>query len=92
MPGGAFIGANVAGYMSNRFGRKPSIIMANVFWVVGCALSSAAQSVAMLIVGRFIKGICVGWCSSQVPVYLAEQSPRVRNDFVHACGLTTNLV
>ena len=77
MPGGAFIGANVAGVVSNRFGRKPSIIMATVFWVIGCALCSAAQSVGMLVVGRLIKGICVGWCSSQVPVYLAEQSPKV---------------
>ncbi|VDC00637.1 unnamed protein product [Peniophora sp. CBMAI 1063] len=92
MPGGAFIGANVAGYVSNRFGRKPSIIMATVFWVIGCALCSAAQSVGMLVVGRLIKGICVGWCSSQVPVYLAEQSPKeIRGRLVGCQQLATTI-
>ncbi|KIY50738.1 high affinity glucose transporter [Fistulina hepatica ATCC 64428] len=76
MPGGAFCGALVAGPVSNRFGRKKSIIFSLIFWVVGCVLSCASQDVAMLIVGRFVKGLCVGWTSSQIPVYLAEQSPK----------------
>ncbi|KIY46120.1 sugar transporter [Fistulina hepatica ATCC 64428] len=76
MPAGAFIGALVAGPISNRLGRKKSISFSTIFWIVGCALSSASQDVAMLVVSRVIKGICVGWTSSQVPVYLAEQSPK----------------
>ncbi|KIY46119.1 sugar transporter [Fistulina hepatica ATCC 64428] len=76
MPAGAFIGALIAGPVSNRVGRKKSIIMSTAFWIVGCVLSCASQDVAMLIVSRIIKGVCVGWTSSQVPVYLAEQSPK----------------
>ena len=29
----------------------------------------------MLVVGRFINGICVGICSAQVPVYISELAP-----------------
>lgn len=29
----------------------------------------------MLIVGRFINGVCVGICSAQVPVYVSELAP-----------------
>ncbi|KAK0200389.1 general substrate transporter [Desarmillaria ectypa] len=76
MPGGAFIGALIAGPVSNHLGRKKSIILSTICWTIGCILSCAAQNIGMLIIGRFIKGICVGWTSGQVPVYLAEQSPR----------------
>ena len=83
MPGGAFIGANVAGYVSNRFGRKPSIIIATIFWVIGCALSAAAQGVGMLVVGRIISGISVGLASSTVPLYQAEvTAPAVRGRYI----------
>lgn len=85
MPGGAFFGANIAGHVSDRFGRKPSIIFATIFWIIGCILSCAAQNVGMLIVGRFVKGICVGWCSSQVPVYLAEQAPKAIRGRLVSC-------
>jgi MFS family permease len=29
----------------------------------------------MLIVGRFINGLCVGICSAQIPVYVGELAP-----------------
>ena len=36
----------------------------------------------MLIVGRFINGVCVGICSAQVPVYVSELAPPNRRGFV----------
>lgn len=36
----------------------------------------------MLIVGRFINGICVGICSAQVPVYVAELAPAHKRGLV----------
>ncbi|EIM84473.1 general substrate transporter [Stereum hirsutum FP-91666 SS1] len=76
MPAGAFIGANIGGYVSDRLGRKKSLLVSIVFWIVGCILACAAQDVAMLVVGRIVKGVTVGWTSGQVPAYLAEQSPK----------------
>ena len=43
--------------------------------VIGCILVSASQNVGMLVVGRFINGLCVGICSAQVPVYVSELAP-----------------
>ena len=36
----------------------------------------------MLIVGRFINGVCVGICSAQVPVYVSELAPPNRRGLV----------
>ena len=36
----------------------------------------------MLIVGRFINGICVGICSAQVPVYISELAPPSKRGMV----------
>lgn len=64
MPAGAFIGANIGGYVSDRLGRKKSLLVSIVFWIVGCILACAAQDVAMLVVGRIVKGVTVGWTRS----------------------------
>ena len=43
--------------------------------VVGSIIVCASQNIGMLIVGRFINGLCVGICSAQVPVYISELAP-----------------
>ncbi|KAA8916654.1 hypothetical protein TRICI_001180 [Trichomonascus ciferrii] len=74
MPGGSLVGAILAGFVCDRLGRKTTIQFSCILWIIGSILSCAAQNIAMLIVGRFINGLCVGFTSSQVPVYLAEIS------------------
>ncbi|CAN6595064.1 high-affinity hexose transporter Hxt7p [Trichomonascus vanleenenianus] len=76
MAGGSFIGSLCAGYFSDRFGRKYVIQGAAVFWCIGAAIQSSSQNVTQLIFGRLISGFGIGFSSSQVPVYLAELSPK----------------
>ncbi|KAJ5610228.1 hypothetical protein N7510_006947 [Penicillium lagena] len=75
MPGGSFVGSLFSGILSDRFGRKTSIQIGSVIWLIGSGISCAAQNYPMLIVGRFINGLCVGICSAQVPVYVSELAP-----------------
>ncbi|KAJ5983297.1 hypothetical protein N7481_005396 [Penicillium waksmanii] len=82
MPGGSFIGALVSGLLTDAFGRKSSIQIGSVIWIIGSVISCAAQNFPMLIVGRFINGICVGICSAQVPVYVAELAPAHKRGLV----------
>lgn len=69
---GSVLGALAAGPISDRFGRRDSIFFACFWWLVGTAVQVSTHSVAQLIVGRILNGVCVGITSSQVPVYLAE--------------------
>ncbi|KAJ6007714.1 hypothetical protein N7540_011690 [Penicillium herquei] len=72
MAGGSVMGALVAGPISNRLGRRDSILFACIWWLIGTTIQVACNGEAMLIVGRLLNGFCVGITSSQVPVYLAE--------------------
>jgi SP family galactose:H+ symporter-like MFS transporter len=72
---GAVIGASVAGTLSDRFGRRRVILVTALMFVIGALLSAAADSVAMLIVGRLLIGIAIGVASMLTPLYLAEIAP-----------------
>lgn len=69
---GSVAGSAIAGPLSDRFGRRDSIMFACLFWLVGTAVQVASQNRGTLIAGRILNGITVGVTSSQVPVYLAE--------------------
>jgi MFS family permease len=73
---GSVLGSLVAGPISNWWGRRNSIAIACVPWMIGTALQTSCNGVAMLIVGRLLNGVTVGITSSQVPVYLAEIAQR----------------
>lgn len=75
MAGGSFLGAIASGFLTDRLGRKKTIQVGCLFWMLGSILICASQNIAMLIVGRIINGFCVGICSAQVPVYISELAP-----------------
>jgi len=75
MAGGSYIASLFSGFLSDALGRKRTIMVGAVIWVIGSIIVAASQNIAMLIVGRFINGICVGICSAQVPVYITEIAP-----------------
>lgn len=49
---GSFFGAISASFVSEPFGRRPSLMTCGFFWVVGAVIQSSAQNVAQLIIGR----------------------------------------
>ncbi|XP_029975041.1 solute carrier family 2, facilitated glucose transporter member 1-like [Salarias fasciatus] len=75
--GGMFGSFSVALFV-NRFGRKNSMLMANVLAFIAAAFmgfSQLAGSFEMLIVGRFIIGLYSGLSTGFVPMYVEEISP-----------------
>jgi len=70
----------------DRFGRKRTIQIGAAIATVGGVLQCAAQSLAMILVGRIVAGWAVGLMSMSVPVYQAECAhPKIRGMIV---GLT----
>ncbi|EIW77215.1 general substrate transporter [Coniophora puteana RWD-64-598 SS2] len=83
MPAGSLIGALTVTKLADAIGRKKTILLAGLVWVVGSILQSAAQERGMLVAGRIINGFSVGLYSATVPVYQSEVThPALRGRFV----------
>jgi SP family galactose:H+ symporter-like MFS transporter len=72
---GAALGAAAAGYLSGHLGRKRSLILGAVLFVVGSLVCGFAWSPGSLIVGRVVLGLAIGIASFTAPLYLAEVAP-----------------
>lgn len=72
---GATSGALLGGPIADRVGRKKSLIIAGVIFVVGTVVCALAPSIAVLVAGRIALGYAVGVASVVVPLYLAEMAP-----------------
>lgn len=64
-----------AGFMCDFFGRKVTIMVASVVFVAGAVIMGAAENKEMLLAGRIVVGIGIGFASMTVPVYVAEAAP-----------------
>lgn len=52
-----------ASYTTRRLGRRLTMLVAGVFFIVGVIFNGAAQNLAMLIVGRILLGCGVGFAN-----------------------------
>ncbi|KAK9479319.1 general substrate transporter [Lipomyces japonicus] len=83
MAGGSFFGSLFSGRLSDFTGRKYAVQAGALVWIFGSLVQCTVRGTKQLMLGRFISGIAIGICSSQVPVYIAELSPkRIRGRLV----------
>ncbi|KAI4991096.1 hypothetical protein ZWY2020_039467 [Hordeum vulgare] len=71
----ALVASLFAASVTRVAGRKWSMFVGGITFLVGCALNGAAENMAMLILGRVFLGVGVGFANQSVPVYLSEMAP-----------------
>ena len=71
----AAVGALIGGKISDRIGRRTTIIVLAVLFFVGVLVAVFSPGFAILVAGRIILGLAVGGASTVVPVFLAELAP-----------------
>ena len=71
----AWIFSMIAGYCTEHWGRKLSIIIASFLCTLGSIIMAIAYNVWILLLGRFVVGAGVGLASMAVPMYIAEVAP-----------------
>ncbi|XP_055021888.1 solute carrier family 2, facilitated glucose transporter member 5-like [Boleophthalmus pectinirostris] len=78
-PMGGFFGSLMVAPLVNKLGRKGTLLFNNIFSIVPAVMmgvSEISKSYEIIIVARFIVGICAGLSSNVVPMYLGEISPK----------------
>ncbi|XP_073053310.1 sugar transport protein 8-like [Primulina eburnea] len=74
-----YLAALVASFFASRactvLGRKLTILMASSFFILGAVFSASANVLWVLILGRILFGIGVGFGNEAVPLFLTEVAP-----------------
>ncbi len=73
---GCIPGALFAGYVSDRFGRKKSLIMAAVLFFLSALGTGFSENFTTFMLYRILGGLGVGMASVVSPIFIAEVSPR----------------
>jgi DHA1 family tetracycline resistance protein-like MFS transporter len=69
-----FLASPVLGYISDRIGRKPVLLVSLIGSVIGYAVMANAHSLTMLFIARIIAGIC-GASVGTAAAYIADITP-----------------
>ena len=72
---GAIIGCVIAGSVSDKYGRRPGLLMAASIFAISSLAMAFAPDLSFFIAARFMAGIGVGMASMLSPMYIAEVSP-----------------
>ncbi|WP_216599904.1 sugar porter family MFS transporter [Sphingomonas sp. AP4-R1] len=72
---GAVIGALATSWLSERIGRKITVLVVAAVFAIGAVACSLAPTVPLLVAGRLLLGIAVGASTQVVPMYISELAP-----------------
>ena len=72
---GCILGSAAAGALADRFGRRGILFTAGAVFGVGALLSAFAPSIGILLAGRLVVGIAIGFSSVVAPLYISEIAP-----------------
>ncbi|XP_027176674.1 sugar transport protein 14 [Coffea eugenioides] len=79
-------------YVTRNKGRRMSIMCGAVSFFAGGLINAAAENIAMLIIGRCLLGVGIGFGNQAVPLYLSEMAPaKIRGAVNQLFQLTTCL-
>ncbi|MFT5676112.1 MAG: SP family sugar:H+ symporter-like MFS transporter [Paraglaciecola sp.] len=72
---GCAIGAFTAGRLADKFGRRPLLITAAIFFIISAWGSGIAGSSFEFVIYRIFGGLAVGAASVMAPAYISEIAP-----------------
>ncbi|CAG9135109.1 unnamed protein product [Plutella xylostella] len=86
------LGCLISGWMMEKYGRKTSHIIICAPILLGWILIACSKSLTLMLVGRFLTGLCFGLLGPVGPVYIAETTdPKYRGFFLAGVSLAIAL-
>jgi len=65
----------ISSYFVDTWGRKPSIVLGGLIFVLGGVLQATTSSMVQMFIGRFVAGLSIGLLSVVVVLYQSEMAP-----------------
>lgn len=75
VPLGALLGAILAGRLTERFGRRPVLMLAAALFAAGAVAAAVTPAVPVLMASRLVLGLAIGVAAVVAPLYIAETAP-----------------
>jgi len=75
---GAAGGALIGGRLADKLGRRGTLLVCSILFLIGAVSCALAPDVPLMILARVILGLGVGAAAVTVPLYLAEMAPANR--------------
>lgn len=72
---GCLLGVMLSGGLSDKYGRKPLLVVASIFFTVAAIGTGVANSISWFVIWRIIGGVGIGIASNLSPMYIAEIAP-----------------
>ncbi|KAJ5717352.1 hypothetical protein N7488_002998 [Penicillium malachiteum] len=73
---GCFFGSIFAAYINDRIGRRYSLMIFSLIFLVGAAMQVGAHhEIGLIYAGRVVAGLGIGGMSSITPVFVSENCP-----------------
>jgi SP family arabinose:H+ symporter-like MFS transporter len=68
-------GAAIAGWLSDRYGRKKVLLLSAILFIVSAYWCAIAQTPTSLVIARIVGGVGVGFAAMVAPMFISELSP-----------------
>jgi len=80
---GAVIGTFLTGIFSHSLGRKKTMLLSALIFIMGSLLCALSRSADQLFLARTLFGIAIGMVSFITPIYISEIAPeKIRGSFM----------
>ena len=86
------VGNLLSGFLMDRYGRKPTLVLSSAIVIVASAILSFAPSYPLLLLGCLLNGSSVGCVRPTVGLYISEiATVRSRGSLASTYALTPNM-
>jgi MFS transporter, SP family, galactose:H+ symporter len=72
---GCMLGSVVAGTVADRIGRRLTLLVAGLIFLAGALVSAFTPNEPILLAGRLVIGLGIGFSSVVAPLYISEVAP-----------------
>ena len=83
---GAIFGNLIAGLISDKIGRKPSLLISAILFAATGIICAFSNDIIPFIIGRIIGGLGVGIAILVAPIYIAEIAPARKRGWLVSCN------